>query len=141
MSDNVKDNIKHLELIQNIINRMSQTSFLIKGWTITLVVALLALFANNTDWRYGLLGLIPIISFWGLDAYYLRQERLFRSLYDRVRLGDSQSGIPPFSMDTSVVKTNVSSWGKVLLSKALVGLYGVLGITIITAIILLQNVG
>ena len=28
---------------------------------------------------------MPVIVFWGLDAYYLLQERLYRSLYDKVR--------------------------------------------------------
>ena len=39
--------------------------------------------------------------FWYLDAYYLRQERLFRRLYDAVRLGEAsarESGA--FSMST-----------------------------------------
>ena len=28
---------------------------------------------------------MPVIVFWGLDAYYLLQEKLYRLLYDKVR--------------------------------------------------------
>lgn len=29
--------------------------------------------------------LLPVIGFWYLDSYYLRQERLFRAVYDDIR--------------------------------------------------------
>ena len=76
----MNDIIKHLELIQGVINRMAQVSFILKGWTVTLLVALFAVVANSTNWGLMLFSLTPICIFWGLDAYYLRQERLFRSL-------------------------------------------------------------
>ena len=34
---------------------------------------------------------MPVIVFWGLDAYYLLQERLYRSLYDRVRKTEEEN--------------------------------------------------
>lgn len=37
-------NIKHLEFIQTNINRMNQNSLQMKGWAITIVSALLAIF-------------------------------------------------------------------------------------------------
>jgi hypothetical protein len=49
-----------------------------------------------------------------LDAYYLRQERLFRKLYDRVRQLDEAD--VDFSMDTSVVVEKVASWPAVAFS-------------------------
>jgi len=39
---------------------------------------------------------VPIAAFWALDAYFLRAERLFRALYDEVRLKDSR--VEPFYM-------------------------------------------
>ena len=39
--------IKHLEMIQGVINRMASNSFLLKGWTVVLVSALFALAAND----------------------------------------------------------------------------------------------
>ena len=38
---------KHIDLIQNVVNRMSQHSFILKGWSITLVVAVFALNAKD----------------------------------------------------------------------------------------------
>lgn len=76
--------IAHLPLIQGIINRMGNNSFLIKGWTVTLVAAIFALAATGTNQHFILVALIPIIVFWFLDSYYLKQERLYRELYNDV---------------------------------------------------------
>lgn len=75
----------HLEFIQGIINRMAGNSFMLKGWAVTLVSGIFVLAGKDTDKRYFLVAYIPIIVFWGLDTYYLLQERLYRSLYDKVR--------------------------------------------------------
>lgn len=81
------DNKKaHLEMIQGVINRMSNNSFLIKGWAVTLVAGIFALSSKDNDKMFFLVAYIPIILFWGLDSYYLLQERLYRSLYNFVRL-------------------------------------------------------
>lgn len=77
--------LKHLELVQGVINRMANNSFMLKGWTVTLVAGVFVLAEKDTDKLYFLVAYVPILVFWGLDAYYLRQERLYRSLYDKVR--------------------------------------------------------
>lgn len=81
---NAENKIKHLEMIQDVINRMASNSFLLKGWAVTLVSGIFALSAKDTDKLYFLVGYIPVIIFWGLDSYYLLQERLYRSLYEKV---------------------------------------------------------
>ncbi len=93
--------LKHLELIQGIISRLSQNSFLYKGWALTIVAAILA-FADKTPNKWYLcIALIPSIAFWGLDAYCLRQERLFRKLYDTIRLlEETEFEKYRFSMET-----------------------------------------
>ena len=40
---------KHLEFIQAIISRMASNLFFLRGWTITLIGALLALFSKNNS--------------------------------------------------------------------------------------------
>lgn len=80
--------IRHLEMIQGVINRMAGNSFKLKGWAVTLVAGIFALASRDTDKLYFLIAYIPIVIFWGLDSYYLLQERLFRSLYNKVRLLD-----------------------------------------------------
>lgn len=102
--------VKHLEMIQGVINRMAQISFILKGWAITVVIAGLGIAGNSS---LGLLGLITIIScflFWGVDAYYLRQERLYRCLYNKVCLDSAGDVITCFSMDTDTCESEVQSW-------------------------------
>lgn len=78
--------ITHLEMVQGIINRMASNSFMLKGWAVTLVAGIFALASKDTDKLYFLIAYIPIVVFWGLDSYYLLQERLYRALYNKVRL-------------------------------------------------------
>ena len=77
--------IKHLEMIETIIERMARNSFMLKGWAVTLIVGVMAIIGKQSL-DYILISLIPLIVFWGLDSYYLMQERAYRELYDVVRL-------------------------------------------------------
>ena len=83
--------IRHLELVQGIISRMANNSFMLKGWAVTLVFGIFVLAGKDTDKLYFLVAYLPVIVFWGLDAYYLFQERLYRSLYDKVRQTDENT--------------------------------------------------
>jgi hypothetical protein len=77
--------VKHLEFIQAVVNRMANTSFLLKGWSITIIAALFAFSAKEGAIAVLWLGVLLTLVFWYLDSYFLWQERLFRSLYDHVR--------------------------------------------------------
>ena len=94
--------LKHLEFIQQAINRMASNLFLLKGWTVTLIAATFALAANEPKGFYFVLAYFPTFMFWLLDGYFLSQERRFRSLYDHVRRLE-ESAID-FSMDTQPFK-------------------------------------
>lgn len=97
-------------MVQAIIARMARNSFLIKGWSVTLVAALFVLAAANTEGLFTYLAYFPAFMFWELDAYFLRQERLFRKLYDHVRELDEVQ--VDFSMNTERFDTSVdSAWG------------------------------
>lgn len=48
----MEQKMKHLELIQEVIKRMANNSFLLKGWTVTLVTGILALASKDTDKQY-----------------------------------------------------------------------------------------
>ena len=94
---------KHLEFIQNIISRMAGNLFFLRGWTITLIVALLALLAKDVGSDYIIPFLIVLIFvFWILDSYFLSQERLFRDLYNHVRKLKEED--IDFSMNTNEYK-------------------------------------
>ena len=82
--------IKHLEIIQSVINRLAHDSFLIKGWSMTILVAAVVLLSRSegpSGWVVLCL-LMPVVGFGILDGYFLWQERLFRRIYDRVRMQD-----------------------------------------------------
>jgi hypothetical protein len=115
--------MKHMEMIQGVINRMASNSFVLKGWTVTLVAGIFALASKEADKMYFLVAYIPIIIFWGLDSYYLLQERLYRALYDKVR--NMEEDTVDFSMNTSLreFKTERNSFGKCFISKTEVGFY------------------
>lgn len=100
--------IQNLQMIQAIVNRMAGNSFLLKGWAVTLVAGIFALSSNDTNKLYFLIAYIPILVFWGLDAYYLRQERLYRELYNLVREKNEQE--IDFSMNTSEIQSEKTSY-------------------------------
>ena len=128
----------HLEMLQAIINRMSVNSFLLKGWSVVLISAFFALAAGGAQTLFVYLAYFPAIAFWGLDAYFLRQERLFRRLYDRVRhLAETDVD---FSMDTSTADGEVADWSTVVFSKTLLIFHGtVLGSIVIVMLVIVFN--
>jgi len=117
--------MKHLEYIQAVITRMNANSFMLKGWTVTLVVALFALDISKTSVSFIKISFLPAILFWVLDGYFLYQERLFRDLYDEVRNKDESQ--VDFSMKRA---SNIWKFIDAALSKTLTLFYGVLIITI-----------
>ena len=125
----------HLEMLQGVISRMANNSFLLKGWSVILVSALFALAAAKALALLALLALLPAIAFWILDAYFLRQERLFRKLYDQVRVQKEED--IDFSMNTSVVEKQVAPWGCVAISVTLAIFHGtVVGAVFIILVVL-----
>jgi len=136
------ETVEHLKLIQGVINRMAQVSFILKGWAVTVVIAGLAFAANASNFWLGLLALFPSVIFWVLDAYYLRQERLFRCLYEKVRLNSNGTAIPSFSMDTTHCKSEIASWCKTLWRPVLCWFYlVVVTLVIIVSIVIYLNKG
>ena len=97
--------IKHLEFIQSNIARMNQCSFQMKGWMITVVSALLALFAASIDKETGtgntvftFIAIAPTVIFWFLDSFYLQQERKFRGIYNDIVADLNEDKIKLFTM-------------------------------------------
>jgi hypothetical protein len=126
--------LKHLEMIQGVINRMANNSFLLKGWSVILVSALFALAAKDSNKLYIYLSYFPSLAFWFLDGYFLRQEKLYRKLYDKVRsINDSEID---FSMDTSSLTNQVHTWSEVIFSKTLSIFHGVIVLTILLVMLI-----
>lgn len=136
-TDHTQDQIKHLEFIQSTISRISNNSFLIKGWSLSIAAALLAFSVKESKWSIAAISLLPSMAFWLLDAYFLRQERLFRRLYDKARLPDPEIEI--FSMDVSPYRDS-ESWVRPIFSTSLLLYYGSLGIANLAALIFIATV-
>lgn len=99
---------KHMDYIQSTISRMASNSFYLKGWNVTIVAALVALSIRESDWRLYGCALLMTIIFWILDAYYLRQEKLFRELYIKVsKISDDEK--IDYSMNTIEFKRKIPS--------------------------------
>lgn len=90
------ERIKHLQLIQDVISRLGTDGFLVKGWALTVAGIFLGFAVNSNDAWLAFASLFPTLVFWGLDGYFLRAERLFRALYERIRKRTDY--VPPFFM-------------------------------------------
>ena len=128
--------IAYLQMIQAVITRMASSSFLIKRWSVMLVAALFALTAANTNEFFVCLAYFPTCMFWALDADFLRQERLFRKLYDRVRSGKGEQ--VDFSMNTQPFEESVDGTWTVARSHTLGLFHGTITIIVTIAFVVLR---
>ena len=121
--------IKHLELIQSAVNRLAANSFQMKGWMLTIVSALLGFFAESGNTKFALVAILPVLVFWGLDAYYLQQERKFRGIYNDVVTPNKARKVGLFEMPIKNYSDESYSFWNVFTSRTMLLLY--LSVTII----------
>ena len=117
MPKTLEAKIKHLEFIQLTITRMAANSFILKGWSVTLISALAVLAQKDTNSKFWVIALFPALTFWGLDAYFLRQERLFRHMYNSVR--KKREYEIDFDLNPTLFKNEQDTWLKCVFSKTL----------------------
>jgi hypothetical protein len=118
--------MKHLELIQGVINRMSGSLFYLKGWTITLIAAISAISQKDASQDYFYIALFPVAIFWIMDGYFLSHERMFRDLYEDVAKIKNDSDVT-FSMDIREYKKLAkNTWTGAMFSKTLYIFYGLI---------------
>lgn len=123
-SDEMSPNEKHLEFIQNVITRMNTNSFQIKGWAVTIVSALLAIYASSKNEYFILVAIFPAVVFWFLDSYYLSQERKFRSLYNDVAgVSEDPKDIQAFAMRPDLYVGGKYMYWSSFWSRTVLGLY------------------
>ena len=133
--------LKHLEFIQRVVNRLASASFQMKGWSVVLVSALLVLGARAGSVELGIVALVPVLVFWGLDGYFLSQEGLFRKLYDVVRTR-AEDDID-FSMDVQGLRSGgwfwTGDWCSAVRSRTLWPFYGMLTLLCALASAIIQH--
>jgi len=128
--DNLKEYmLKEIDIIQDIIKRMAFNSFMIKGWAITLVVVTLLL--KGTEKYQVWIAFIPLVVFWFLDAYFLRQERMYRKLYKWVIGNRLKTEEYLFDMNARRFENEVQSIPRIMFSITLGWFYGPMAILVI----------
>ncbi|WP_005619533.1 hypothetical protein [Tritonibacter mobilis] len=96
----VEMHMKHLEMLQNVIARMAESSASIKNYCMTISAAIIGL-ATAIQKPEVLYYTIPLVLIFGiLDAHYLRLERAFRDQFNSVRKS-SLSERPDFLISPS----------------------------------------
>jgi hypothetical protein len=125
--EDMKDYLfKEISLIQDILKRMASNSFMIKGWTLTLVVVTLLL---KSEQKYHVfIAFIPLIIFWYLDAYFLWQERLYRRLYNWVIMNRMNTDQYLLDMNAYRFKDKEQSKLRIMFSETLWWFYGTIAI-------------
>lgn len=136
MNNNDKKEImfKEIDLIQSCITRMSQNSFIVKGWLITLLTVILTLKPEIID--VDILCLICAFStlfFWALDAFSLKTEKLYRMKYEwviknRINSDDYMFDLNPYNSEMWIKKNDKKSFKEpslisVMISKTLLPIY------------------
>lgn len=117
-----EDKIKYLEFLQTNIARMSQCSFQIKGLTVSVVSAFLAVYAATIEHGKGntafiVIPIFPTVIIWFLDTYYLLQERKFRGIYNDVTcMGIKKKQIHKFEMPLNLYNGGKYNYFRTLFS-------------------------
>jgi len=132
--------VKHLEIIQGVVNRLGHDSFLIKGWSMAILVAGVVFIARSEIQSHWVVMafLVPVIGFWILDGYFLWQERLFRKVYNEIRKQDSTD----FAMNIMKHKSEPKcSWAASIFSVTLNIFYGIEILFVLAVFFALKNFG
>ncbi len=126
---------KEIDLIQGVINRMANNSFLLKGWTIAIIVGVLALtkdtLLTNDITYFSIILLIPLIAFWYLDAFFLHKERCYIKLYDWVVENRSETNDYLYNLDYRRFKNDVDNIWKIMWSSTLIVFYGITALILV----------
>lgn len=78
-----EDKIAHLQMIQGVIDRMSTSAAIYKGFAATIVTEIAAIsFTEVSTWIL-LIAFFPVGCFLVMDTYYLKLEKQYRILYEK----------------------------------------------------------
>lgn len=80
--------VEHLKMTQAVIDRLGRNSFWVKTLSAALIVAAMVLVAIQGQ-KYPVVFLMPltlVAGFGILDGYFLWHERLFREVYNEIRV-------------------------------------------------------
>lgn len=128
--------IAHLTMLQGVMARMGSNSFALKALSATFGSAAIAIMATaqKPSPYYAVAAIVPILIFWLMDAQYLRYERSYRKLYERVRRGEEVEAYDlnaePFMSETGHVFRLAITWSVAWFYAAILISFGVVGLLI-----------
>ena len=96
-TSDAEDKRQHLSFAQDIITRMAQSSSSAKSWFLPVATATYGYAFTQSSVAVAVLGIVATVVFGILDIGYLRTERKYRELYERIATGDGD--VPPYSLD------------------------------------------
>jgi hypothetical protein len=125
--------VKHLEMVQAIIGRMSNQGATLKNYCLTVTTAVCGFAISLEKPSVASLALLPIVIFCLLDAQYLRLEKQFRSLFDLIRLEDWNT-IPTFEINRE--RAPAVPFGDAIRSWSILSFYASLAIGVIILVLI-----
>jgi hypothetical protein len=125
------ERIKHMEMVQTVVARLGGNGFVVKGWAITVAGAFQGFAVTRENGWLAVVGILPTALFWFLDASFLRSERAFRVLFERVRLGKTgafymNATSPEHLRSLPKEDQECLSWRRTILRLSLVAFYSAL---------------
>lgn len=137
------ERIKHMEMVQAVVARLGGNGFVVKGWAITVAGAFQGFSVTRENGWLALVGILPTALFWFLDASFLRSERAFRVLFERVRLGKTaaffmNATVPEHLESLSQEDQRCLTWRRTIFRLSLVAFYAAL---IVSAVAVAVAVG
>lgn len=124
---------KEIDLIQACITRMADNSFRLKEWYVS-IIAVVSVVLITQECDLALIGcflLIITTIFWGLDAFYLKMETLYRWKYEWV-IQKRPTGTKDYLYDLNPHKKEMwlpnkkDTFSQFLFSKTLKVFYGII---------------
>lgn len=137
VTDKVNMQIAYLNILQNIINRMSTFGIAMQTASVTTLTALLAYASTSAAtldtfriWMF----FIPWLFFAGYNAFFLRTERAFRERYNQITMKNIID-FTDFKIDKTDLKSLYSikecQWLNVIFSKIFITCHLVIFLVII----------
>ena len=128
--------VRHLDSIQREVGRLASESIRIKSIIVPFVLTAVGLAARFMQLDFigadlvPVLLLAPVLIFWFLDGYVVKQQNLFRELHERVRLRRDNAQVD-FNMDVTRAGLDAATaWRKAFWSREQSWYYCTLAIAI-----------
>jgi len=116
---------KEIDLIQDCIKRIANNSFLLKGWTISLVVVVLTLSKGYEFKKLFSILMLLIACFWYLDTFFLWTEKRYRRMHEWVIKNRENTEEYLYDLDPSRFNDKVERRIQMMFSLTMGVFYGV----------------